>query len=84
MNILSPLRKCVIELIERNIQRGHSSHEENNIIAMELINGGWSDRDISFVFKSIYNEPAGDWGWYSDDLNTARPSYRHNSSESYK
>tara|TARA_R100001143_G_C3347625_1_gene127721 strand:- start:864 stop:1490 length:627 start_codon:yes stop_codon:yes gene_type:complete len=68
---IKPPRKCVVELIERNIQRGHSSHEENNVVAFELINGGWSDRDISFVFKSIYNEPAGDWGWYSDDLNTA-------------
>ena len=38
---------------------------------MELINAGWSDRDISFVFRSIYDEPAGDWGWYNEDLNTA-------------
>mgnify|MGYP003627112934 FL=1 len=68
---IKPPRRCIIELIERNIKRGHSSHEQNNIIAFELINGGWSDRDISFVFMSIYNEPSGDWGWYSDDLNTA-------------
>ena len=68
---IKPPRKCIIELIERNIKRGHSSHEENNVIAMELINGGWSDRDISFVFKSIYDEPAGDWGWYSNDFNKA-------------
>ena len=67
---IKPPRKCVIELIERNIKRGHSNHEHNNVIAFELINGGWSDRDISFVFRSIYNEPAGDWGWYSDDINT--------------
>jgi len=68
---IKPPRKCIIKLIERNIKRGHSSHEENNVIAMELINGGWSDRDISFVFKSIYDEPAGDWGWYSNDFNKA-------------
>ncbi len=67
---IKPPRKCIIELIEHNIKRGHSSHDQNNIIAFELINGGWSDRDISFVFKSIYNEPAGEWGWYSDDINT--------------
>ena len=60
-------RKCVMKLIELNIDRESSSHTENNVIAMELINAGWSDRDISFVFKSIYNEPAGDWGWYDDD-----------------
>ena len=68
---IKPPRKCVIELIERNIKRGHSSHEENNVIAMELINAGWRDKDISFVFKSIYNEPAGDYGWYTDDINIA-------------
>ena len=68
---IKPPRKCIIELIERNIKRGHSSHEENNIIAMELINGGWKNRDISFVFRSIYDEPAGDWGWYTDDINKA-------------
>lgn len=60
-------RKCVMKLIELNIDRESSSHTENNVIAMELINAGWSDRDISFVFKSIYNESAGDWGWYDDD-----------------
>tara|TARA_Y100000310_G_C20625112_1_gene785409 strand:- start:412 stop:1485 length:1074 start_codon:yes stop_codon:yes gene_type:complete len=68
---IMPPRKCVIELIERNIKRGHSGHEENNVIAMELINGGWKDRDISFVFRSIYDEAAGDWGWYTDNLNEA-------------
>ena len=54
-------------LINNNIERGHSNHENNNIIATELVNGGYSDADISFVFKSIYNEPAGDWGWYKDN-----------------
>jgi len=68
---IKPPRRCVIELIERNIKRGHSSHEQNNIIAMELINGGWKDKDISFVFRSIYDEAAGDWGWYTDDINKA-------------
>ena len=54
-----------------NIKRGQSNHEENKIIAFELINAGWSDMDISFVFRSIYNEPAGNWGWYSNDPNKA-------------
>jgi len=66
-----PPRECVLKLIERNIKRGHSSHEENNIIAMELINAGWRDRDISFVFRSVYDEDAGDWGWYENDINKA-------------
>ena len=61
-----PPRKCIIELIEHNIERGHSSHEENKIIGMELINAGYSNRDIHFIFESIYNEPGGDWGWYTD------------------
>jgi len=60
-------RKCIMELIELNIDKGHSSHTENNIIATELINAGWNDVDISFVFKSIYDEPANNWGWYDDD-----------------
>ena len=68
---IKPPRKCIMKLIEHNIKRGHSSHEHNNVIAMELINAGWSDRDISFVFRSIYDEPAGDWGWYNDNFNKA-------------
>jgi len=64
---IKPPRKCVMELINSSIDRGHSNHEQNNIIATELVNGGYSDQDISFVFKSIYNEPAGDWGWYKDN-----------------
>ena len=28
-------------------------------------------KDISFVFRSIYDEAAGDWGWYTDDINKA-------------
>ena len=63
---IMPPRKCIIELIEHNIERGHSSHEENKIIGMELINAGYSNRDIHFIFESIYNEPGGDWGWYTD------------------
>ena len=34
---------------------------------MELLNAGWRDSDISCVFRSIYKEPAGDYGWYEDD-----------------
>ncbi len=64
---IKPRRECVIKLIERNIERGHSNHEQNNIIATELITAGYSDADISFVFKSIYNEPAGDYGWYTNN-----------------
>jgi len=68
---IKPPRKCVIELIEHNIERGHSSHEENKIIGMELINAGYSNPDIHFVFESIYNEPGRDWGWYTDNPNKA-------------
>ena len=63
---IKPPRECIIKLIERSIERGHSSHEDNKVIAFELINAGWSDKDISFVFKGIYNEPAGNWGWYTN------------------
>ena len=31
------------------------------------MNAGKSDVEISFVFASIYDEPAGDYGWYNDD-----------------
>ena len=68
---IKPPRELVLDLIERNIKRGQSNHEENKVIAFELLNAGWSDSDISFVFRSIYNEPAGNWGWYSNDLNKA-------------
>ena len=68
---IMPPRKCIIELIELNIERGHSSHEENKIIGMELINAGYSNRDIHFVFESIYNEPGRDWGWYTDNPDKA-------------
>ena len=64
-------RKCIIELIERNIERGHSSHEENKIIGMELINAGYSNPDIHFIFESIYNEPGRDWGWYTENPDKA-------------
>jgi hypothetical protein len=68
---IMPLRGCITELIERNIERGHSSHEENKIIGMELINAGYSNRDIHFIFESIYNEPGRDWGWYTNDPDKA-------------
>jgi len=74
IDYIKPMRECIIKLIERNIERNHSNHEHNNIIATEMINAGYSDLDISFVFKSIYDEPAGDWGWYNDDI--SRPA-RH-------
>ena len=64
---IKPVRPCVQKLIDSCIQKGHSHHEQNNIIATELVNGGYADADISFIFKSIYNEPAGDYGWYSDN-----------------
>jgi len=68
---IKPPRKCIIELIERNIERGHSSHEENNIIATELINAGYRNKDIHFIFEGIYNEPGADWGWYTTNPNVA-------------
>ena len=68
---IMPLRKCVMKLIELNIERGHSSHENNNIIATELVAAGYKNRDIYFIFSSIYDEPGGDWGWYTDNPNKA-------------
>jgi hypothetical protein len=47
---------------------GHSGHTENNIIATELINAGWKDKNIAFVFSSIYNdEPGARYGWYKSN-----------------
>jgi|TARA_R100001530_G_scaffold136366_2_gene116759 hypothetical protein len=66
-NYLKPPRKCVVNLIDKNMNRKHSGHTENNVIATELICAGWKDEDISYLFQSIYNEPAGDYGWYNDD-----------------
>ena len=68
---IKPIRGCVMELIKHNIAKGRSNHDQNNVIAAELINAGWTDTDISFVFSSIYNEPAGNYGWYDDDPNKA-------------
>ena len=68
---IKPIRGCVMKLIKLNIARGHSNHDQNNIIAAELLNARWSDKDISFVFSSIYDEPARDYGWYEDDPNRA-------------
>ena len=65
-SILAP-RESVIKLIENNIAKGDSSHTENNVIALELMSAGKTDQEISFVFASIYDEPAGDYGWYNDD-----------------
>ena len=60
-------RECIIKLIETNIAKGNSSYEENKAIVAELLNANWSLIDISAVFRFIYNEPAGDHGWYNDD-----------------
>ena len=60
-------RKCILELIENNIATNSSNHDENNVIALELLDAGKTDTEISFVFSSIYDEPAGDYGWYNDD-----------------
>ena len=73
---IKPPRECVMNLIERKIDEGHSSHDENNVIAMELLNAGWRDSDISFVFRSIYKEAAGDYGWYEDDPTRAGKQIR--------
>ena len=59
-------RKCVMKMLNKCIDSGHSSHTQNNIIATELLNAGWKQDDIAFIFRCIYNEPAGDWGWYTD------------------
>ena len=67
IDYIKPMRECIIKLIERNIERNHSSHEENTIIATEMMTAGYHDADIGFVFQSIYDEPAGDWGWYTED-----------------
>ena len=69
-SILAP-RECIIKLIETNIAKGHSNHQENNVTALELMNAGKTDQEISFVFASIYDEPAGDYGWYTDDPTVA-------------
>ena len=68
---IKPLRECVIKLIERNIERGHSSHEENNVIATELVTAAYKNRDIYFICESIYDEAGGDWGWYTNNPNVA-------------
>jgi len=68
---IKPPRECIIKLIETNIGRGHSSHENNNVISTELVAGGYKNRDIHFIFESIYDEAGGDWGWYTDNPNVA-------------
>ena len=52
-NYLKPPRKCVVNLIDKNMKRNHSGHTENNVIATELICAGWKDEDISFLFQSM-------------------------------
>jgi len=67
---IRPIRPCVQNLINKNLMKGHSGHTENNVIATELINAGWRDNNIAFVFKSIYNdEPGNQYGWYKNDGN---------------
>ena len=68
LDYIIPPRDCILQMINEGIEKGHLGHSENTAIAVELINANWKDRDISFVFKAIFNdEPAGDWGWYNDD-----------------
>jgi len=68
LDYIIPPRDCILELINEGIERGHLGHSENTAVAVELINANWKDKDIAFVFKSIFDEePGGDWGWYNDD-----------------
>ena len=67
-DFVRPVRPCVEKLIDKSIVKGHSGHTENNIIATELINAGWKDENIAFVFKTIYNDEPGDrYGWYKNN-----------------
>ena len=47
-------RKCIMKMLNKCIDSGHSSHTQNNIIATELLNAGWKQDDIAFIFKCIY------------------------------
>jgi len=70
-DFIRPVRTCVQQLINKSIMTGHSGHTENNVIATELINAGWKDRNIAFVFSSIYNdEPGESYGWYKNNATT--------------
>jgi len=63
-----PVRPCVSKAIQAAIEKGQSDHTTNTIIATELINADWKDRDIAFVFSSIYEGESGNrWGWYKDN-----------------
>lgn len=65
---IRPIRPCVQKLISKNLLKGHSGHTENNVIATELINAGWKDKNIAFVFSAIYNdEPGNKYGWYKNN-----------------
>ena len=67
-DFIRPIRNCVNKLIEKSIAGGHSGHTENNVIATELINAGWKNDNIAFVFKTIYNDEPGErYGWYKND-----------------
>jgi len=66
LDYIKPIRKCVNNLITRCIERGSSGHSENNAMATEMINAGWKDQNIAFVFSSIYEgEDGRKWGWYN-------------------
>ena len=68
LDYIIPPRDCILQLINSGIENGHLGHSENTAIAAELINANWCNKDIAFVFKSIFNDEAGgDWGWYNDD-----------------
>jgi len=60
-------RECIIKLMINNVAKGDSNYEENKAIVAELLNANWSLTNISTVFRFIYNEPAGNHGWYNDD-----------------
>lgn len=63
-----PVRPCIKSIIEKAITKGENDHTTNTAIATELINAGWKDEDIAFVFRAIYNEePGNKWGWYKDN-----------------
>ena len=68
---IRPIRPCVQKLINKSILKGQNGHTENNIMATELINAGWKDKNIAFVFSSIYNdEPGSKYGWYINNTTT--------------
>ena len=63
-----PVRPCINQAIQKAIEKGRSDHTTNTAIAAELINAAWRDKDIAFIFSSIYEGESGNrWGWYKDN-----------------